>query len=244
MTNPNDPDVPPTSTDAGRPTSRARRFGTPIVASLAVVGGLAVAPQVVPASAAPGTGQWTLESQVAAKLAPPPGYVWLEGALTDQAGHRLDNVNVEVWSNDPSATEPVASNLTYGGAPADGRHQHGGYRVQVPHRPAVPGRLLRRRWPGRRRRVPHAVVRAGTADHGPDCGPRVGCLAADGPQSGDDRTGPPGEGEVDGQRDSAPAKGHEGKEGHAARSCHQPVRRSRSPARSSRRCTAGRSPTG
>ena len=132
MTRPNDPDVPPTPTDAGKPASRARRFGTPIVASLAVVGGLAVAPQVLPASAAPGAGQWALESQVAPRMAPPAGYVWLQGALTDQAGHRLDNVNVEVWSNDPKATEPVASNLTYGGAPADGRHQHGAYRVQVP----------------------------------------------------------------------------------------------------------------
>jgi hypothetical protein len=63
---------------------------------------------------------------------PPAGSAWLQGVLTDQAGHALDNVNVEVWSTDPTATAPVGSNLTYAGAPADGRHAHGAYRVEVP----------------------------------------------------------------------------------------------------------------
>ena len=64
--------------------------------------------------------------------APPAGEAWIQGALTDQAGHRLNNVNVEVWSTDLNATEPVASNLSYAGDPADGRHQSGVYRVAVP----------------------------------------------------------------------------------------------------------------
>ena len=70
---------------------------------------------------------------VAAQVpAPPTGEAWVQGALTDQAGHRLNNVNVEVWSTDLNATEPVASNLSYAGDPADGRHQSGVYRVAVP----------------------------------------------------------------------------------------------------------------
>ena len=64
--------------------------------------------------------------------APPADEAWIQGALTDQAGHRLNNVNVEVWSTDLNATEPVASNLSYAGDPADGRHQNGVYRVAVP----------------------------------------------------------------------------------------------------------------
>ena len=58
--------------------------------------------------------------------------VWVQGVLTDQAGHGLDNVNVEVWPSDPAATAPIGSNLTYGGFPQDGRHGHGAYRVEVP----------------------------------------------------------------------------------------------------------------
>jgi hypothetical protein len=63
---------------------------------------------------------------------PPDGMAWLQGSLTDQAGHRLDNVNVEIWPKDSAATEPIASNLTYAGVPEDGRHDHGVYRVEVP----------------------------------------------------------------------------------------------------------------
>lgn len=63
---------------------------------------------------------------------PAPGKTWIQGVVTDQANHPLDNVNVEVWPADPGATEPVASNLTYAGEPDDARHQHGVFRVEVP----------------------------------------------------------------------------------------------------------------
>ena len=63
---------------------------------------------------------------------PAAGKAWIQGIITDQANHALDNVNVEVWPTDPAATEPVGSNLTYAGTPADLRHQHGVFRVEVP----------------------------------------------------------------------------------------------------------------
>jgi hypothetical protein len=57
---------------------------------------------------------------------------WFEGVITDQAGHRLNNVNVEAWNSNPSEIGPVASNLSYAGNPADGRHQSGVFRLEVP----------------------------------------------------------------------------------------------------------------
>ena len=65
-------------------------------------------------------------------MAPPAGESWIQGRLTDQAGHNLNNVNVEAWPMDPNASVPVASNLSYAGAPADGRHQSGVFRLAVP----------------------------------------------------------------------------------------------------------------
>lgn len=62
----------------------------------------------------------------------PDGMAWIQGFVTDQAGHKLDNVNVEVWPADPTATEPIASNLSYAGVPADKAHAHGVFRLEVP----------------------------------------------------------------------------------------------------------------
>lgn len=109
------------------PTRIRRRATAALVlatsAGLAFVSSAAVAGDNV-AQAASGTIQAKLPTT------PPAGKAWLQGALTDQAGHRLDNVNVEVWPRDQTATEPIASNLTYAGTSA--RQQHGVYRVEVP----------------------------------------------------------------------------------------------------------------
>jgi hypothetical protein len=63
---------------------------------------------------------------------PPAGESWIQGVLTDQAGHPLENVNVEVWPQDVSAVSPVASNLSYAGDPDDATRQSGVFRVAVP----------------------------------------------------------------------------------------------------------------
>jgi hypothetical protein len=97
---------------------------------LAVIGGLVLAPQALPASATMAAP--TVAPVVPPAPVPPTGTTWIQGVLTDQANHAIDNVNVEVWPNDPAATQPLASNLSYGGTPADGRHNHGAYRVEVP----------------------------------------------------------------------------------------------------------------
>ena len=111
--------------------SRTRRR-IPVLIGLTAAGSLALASQVMPASAESVHRAGTRSAAVAQIPTPPAGEAWIQGALTDQAGHRLNNVNVEVWSTDTNATEPVASNLSYAGAPADGRHQNGVYRVAVP----------------------------------------------------------------------------------------------------------------
>ena len=111
---------------------RTRRSRIPVLIGLTAAGSLALASQVLPASAESVHRMAPRAVAVAQAPTPPAGEAWLQGALTDQAGHRLNNVNVEVWSTDPNATEPVASNLSYAGAPTDGRHQSGVYRVAVP----------------------------------------------------------------------------------------------------------------
>ena len=115
--------------DAGQRT-RHRRI--PALIGLTAAGGMALASQVLPASAEPVHLGAPRSAVVAPAPTPPAGETWIQGALTDQAGHLLNNVNVEVWSTDLNATEPVASNLSYAGDPADGRHQSGVYRVAVP----------------------------------------------------------------------------------------------------------------
>jgi hypothetical protein len=100
------------------------------VAALALAGGgVVMASQSTTAAASPHVHR-TPFRVVAAPL-PAPGNTWIQGVLTDQANHPLDNVNVEVWSAS-GGSAPVASNLTYAGTPADARHQHGVFRVEVP----------------------------------------------------------------------------------------------------------------
>jgi hypothetical protein len=130
MSHANDSDQPVTPTDGGVAVSRTHRSRKPMIttgALLAVLSAAVLAPHALPATAATGGRQLSVAAAV-----PPAGSAWIQGVLTDQAGHPVDNVNVEVWSDDPSAAGPIASNLTYGGTPADGRHAHGVYRVEVP----------------------------------------------------------------------------------------------------------------
>ncbi len=131
---------PPTLTHQHRrapcPTTHdkaPKRRRTPILVGVAAVGSLIVAPQVLPASAEPVVVS-ARSSTLTAALAPTPpaGESWIQGVLTDQAGNKLNNVNVEAWPMDPTASVPVASNLSYAGAPADGRHQSGVFRLAVP----------------------------------------------------------------------------------------------------------------
>jgi Bacterial Ig-like domain (group 3) len=105
-----------------------------VMLAMAIVGGLSLTPLALDSSATADTEQAGQQSRVtiAPPVKPPTGMVWLQGTVTDQAGHGLDNVNVEVWSDDPAAAAPAGSNLSYGGFPADGRHGHGAFRVEVP----------------------------------------------------------------------------------------------------------------
>lgn len=108
-----------------RPATWRRR--TQALSVAVAIGGLVLASQVLPAEAATTTGTAAPELRL-----PPEGRSWLQGVVTDQAGHPLNNVNVEVWPTDVAATAPVASNLSYAGIPADGAHQKGVFRVEVP----------------------------------------------------------------------------------------------------------------
>jgi hypothetical protein len=65
-------------------------------------------------------------------MAPPAGSTWIVGTVTDQAARRQDNVNVEAWPTDTSATSPAASALTYGGPNFNAVSAHGFFRLQVP----------------------------------------------------------------------------------------------------------------
>ena len=101
--------------------------------SLVVIGGMFAASHTMDAFAAPAVVTAPAGPHRAAVAAvPPPGSTWIEGVVTDQADQGQDNVNVEAWSSDPSATDPVASSLTYGGPPSGLRYQHGFFLLEVP----------------------------------------------------------------------------------------------------------------
>lgn len=139
----NDSDVPVPSVDAGLRARTTRRRWKRIGISLAAIGGLLLAPQAF-ASATPAKAQGgmvivpkslTASSALAAPTTPPAGKAWIQGTLTDQAGHPLDNLNVEIWAAPTAAGRapaggPVASNLTYAGTGPG--QAHGVFRVEVP----------------------------------------------------------------------------------------------------------------
>ncbi|MGZ4456101.1 MAG: Ig-like domain repeat protein [Nocardioides sp.] len=66
-------------------------------------------------------------SGLSAPTAPHKGRAWIQGAVTDQAGHYLDDVNVEALDADGGVT---ASSITY--EDPDGGHPHGFFRLYVP----------------------------------------------------------------------------------------------------------------
>ena len=180
--------------------------------TMAVVGALALSPLADGASASTGVRQASSSPKLAVtQLVPPSGMVWVQGVLTDQAGHGLDNVNVEVWPSDPAATAPIGSNLTYGGFPQDGRHGHGAYRVEVPARSALPDRVLRRGRRGGRRRLPAESYGQGRPIMFRSSGAKAaGCQGRHDPQPGDDRARPPGQGPFDDEgRATGPGQGRQ-----------------------------------
>ena len=96
-----------------------------LAAALVACGVLVVAPHALPASAAP---SGTDDTSAPAVAKPPKGKAWLVGVVTDQAGHPLQNVNVEAWSTG-AEPEVVASSLTYE-SPRTGKT--GFYNLEVP----------------------------------------------------------------------------------------------------------------
>lgn len=61
---------------------------------------------------------------------PAAGRAWVQGVLTDQAGHPRDGINVEAYAVGGSSSTPVASSITY--ANPDDSHPHGFFRLFVP----------------------------------------------------------------------------------------------------------------
>lgn len=129
----NNPDAPGRP-DAPRHGSRSRRrTGTMIGIPLAVVGGLVLGSQAMAASPTPAAVHTSSgRHSLSAAALPPADRTWIEGVITDQANHAQDNVNVEAWPNDPAATAPAASSLTYGGPPTNPKIQHGFFLLEVP----------------------------------------------------------------------------------------------------------------
>ena len=94
--------------------------------ALAVVGGLLLAPQALPASAS------TPLAADGATVALPParpaaGHAWIDGLVQDRAQRYLDGVNVEAFRADDLDGDPVASWITYED-PEDGP-AHGWFRL-------------------------------------------------------------------------------------------------------------------
>ncbi len=139
------------TTEDGVQAPTTRRYKKPVVlATLAALGALAISPVADGASASTGARQATSSPKLAVtQLVPPTGTVWIQGRLTDQAGHGLDSVNVEVWPNDPAATAPVGiqpelRRLSRGRSTRARRLPSRGAR-----RPALQDHLLRSRRQGR-----------------------------------------------------------------------------------------------
>lgn len=98
-----------------------------IAAALATCGVLLAAPHALPAQAAvPASGG----ASALAAARPPAGKAWLTGIITDQAGHTLNDVNVEAWRVDGDQPELVASSRTYESTRKDG--QNGFFNLEVP----------------------------------------------------------------------------------------------------------------
>src|SRR3954469_12603410 len=123
------PHTPP-QPDPGR-ARRVLTRATVATTTLAVLGGALLASQSIHASTPRALARGAMPRPVEA-LAPPVGTTWIVGVVSDQAAHGQDNVNVEAWPDDPTATEPVASALTYGGPNYNALSAHGFFRLEVP----------------------------------------------------------------------------------------------------------------
>jgi hypothetical protein len=100
-----------------------------VIAAILACGALVATSQVLPASATPAGADGAQPAAAADAPKPPKGKAWLVGVITDQAGHPLQDVNVEAWPDDPDATEPTASDLTYENLLTG---KQGYYRLEVP----------------------------------------------------------------------------------------------------------------
>ncbi|MGD9959325.1 Ig-like domain-containing protein [Nocardioides sp.] len=120
-----------TTSDSAVQGAASRRMKKPALLTFAVIGGLLLAPQVLSSPGTAYAGESAASVAVPA-LVPPQGSTWVVGVLTDQAGHGLDNVNVEAWPQSITAAEPVASSLTYGGPAYDAQQRNGFFRLEVP----------------------------------------------------------------------------------------------------------------
>ncbi len=126
-----DPVEPAASNHAGGSRGGSWLRGATVLTTVTLLGGLLLGPQVLHSSSSRALARGALPRPASA-LVPPLGSTWITGVLTDQAAHGQDNVNVEVWPNDPAATEPVASALTYGGPEYNAAQKHGFFRLEVP----------------------------------------------------------------------------------------------------------------
>src|SRR4051794_30126688 len=161
----------PTQPDPGR-SRRVLRRATVATTTLAVLGGALLASQSIHASTPRALARGAMPRPVEA-LAPPVGTTWIVGVVSDQAAHGQDNVNVEAWPDDPTATEPVASALTYGGPRFNLLSGHGFFRLEVPSDQAYrivfsavgakeDGDPFRRQWYGHRRPIVARSAAVGT----------------------------------------------------------------------------------
>jgi hypothetical protein len=124
---------------AGSDRGRSRLRTTTVLMSAAILGGVLLGPQLPHTSGPRALARGGVPRPVSA-LTPPSGSTWITGVVTDQAAHGQDNVNVEAWPDDPTATEPAASALTYGGPEYNAAQKHGFFRLEVPS--DVPYRIV------------------------------------------------------------------------------------------------------
>ena len=110
-----------------------KRRRTPILVGVAAVGSLIVAPQVLPASAEPVVVSARSSTPTAALApTPPAGESWIQGG-PDRPGRQQAEQRERGSVADGSDRQRAGRfQPGYAGAPADGRHQSGVFRLAVP----------------------------------------------------------------------------------------------------------------
>jgi hypothetical protein len=129
MTQPHEPASSAVEVARAKPGVRLRKVV--MITTVTALGAALFAPHAGPSAADRAWARGGSPRPVEA-LAPPAGSTWIVGTMTDQAATGQDNVNVEAWPDDPTATEPAASALTYGGANYNAVSAHGFFRLEVP----------------------------------------------------------------------------------------------------------------